>query len=34
MMEARARFSGAAPRTIMPRVEQRDGQDVILLPWE
>lgn len=34
MAEARARFAGKAPRTIMPRVEQRDGQDVILLPWE
>lgn len=32
--EARARFAGKVPRTIMPRVEQRDGEDIILLPWE
>jgi 8-oxo-dGTP pyrophosphatase MutT (NUDIX family) len=34
MAEARARFAGKVPRTIMPRVVRRDGQDVILLPWE
>lgn len=34
MAEARARFAGKIPRTIMPRIERRDGQDVILLPWE
>jgi 8-oxo-dGTP pyrophosphatase MutT (NUDIX family) len=34
MAEARARFAGKVPQTIMPRVEQRDGKDVILLPWE
>lgn len=32
--EARARFAGKVPQTIMPRVEQRDGKDTILLPWE
>lgn len=32
--EARARFTGKTPITIMPRIEQRDGKDVILLPWE
>ncbi len=31
---ARARFAGQIPQTIMPRVDRRDGQDVILLPWE
>ncbi|MGZ3639456.1 MAG: NUDIX hydrolase [Ktedonobacterales bacterium] len=31
---ARERFSGAPPRTIMPRVVERDGQQVILLPDE
>lgn len=34
LSEARARFMGRAPRTIMPRVVKRDGVDVILLPWE
>lgn len=34
MDEARARFAGKKPITIMPRVVKRDGQDVILLPWE
>ncbi len=34
LAEARARFTGRAPRTIMPRVVKRDGADVILLPWE
>ena len=34
MAEARARFAGKIPKTIMPRVERRDAQDVILLPWE
>jgi len=34
MAEARVRFAGKVPLTIMPRVEQRDGKDVILLPWE
>jgi 8-oxo-dGTP pyrophosphatase MutT (NUDIX family) len=34
MAEARARFAGKVPQTIMPRVEQRDGKDIILLPWE
>jgi 8-oxo-dGTP pyrophosphatase MutT (NUDIX family) len=34
MAEARARFAGKVPRTIMPRIERRDGQDVILMPWE
>lgn len=34
MDEARARFAGKTPITIMPRVVQRDGQDFILLPWE
>ena len=34
LAEARARFTGQAPRTIMPRVVKRDGADVILLPWE
>jgi len=33
-VSARERFSGVTPRTIMPRVVQRDGQDVILLPEE
>lgn len=32
--EARARFHGHTPRTIMPRIVRRDGKDVILLPWE
>ena len=31
---ARERFGGAAPRTIMPYVVERDGQQVILLPDE
>ena len=31
---ARARFAGAAPRTIRPRIVQRDGRDVIVLPDE
>lgn len=31
---ARKRFSGAPPRTIMPRVVERNGQEVILLPDE
>lgn len=31
---ARERFGGAPPRTIMPRVVERDGQEVILLPDE
>ncbi len=31
---ARERFSGTPPRTIMPRVVERDGQEVILLPDE
>ena len=34
MDEAQARFLGKVPQTIMPRVERRDGEDVILLPWE
>ncbi|HEY8325675.1 MAG: NUDIX hydrolase [Ktedonobacterales bacterium] len=34
MDEARARFTGKTPITIMPRIEKRDGKDVILLPWE
>lgn len=34
LAEARARFTGQAPRTIMPRVVKRDGADVILMPWE
>lgn len=34
MAMARARFNDTIPQTIMPRVEQRDGKDVILLPWE
>ncbi len=32
--DARQRFSGVVPRTVMPRVVQRDGGDVILLPEE
>jgi 8-oxo-dGTP pyrophosphatase MutT (NUDIX family) len=32
--DARARFAGHAPRTIMPRVVERDGKPVILLPDE
>lgn len=32
--EARARFADKTPQTIMPRVEKREGKDVILLPWE
>jgi len=32
--EAWQRFVGSVPRTIMPRVERRDGADVILLPDE
>ena len=32
--DAWQRFGGRVPRTIMPRVEQRDGADVILLPDE
>jgi 8-oxo-dGTP pyrophosphatase MutT (NUDIX family) len=31
---ARARFAGATPRTIMPRIVKRGGEDVILLPGE
>lgn len=34
MAEARARFAGKVPRTVMPRVEQRDGKDVIVHPFE
>lgn len=34
MASARARFADTTPQTIMPRVESRDGQEVILLPWE
>jgi 8-oxo-dGTP pyrophosphatase MutT (NUDIX family) len=34
LAEARARFLGRTPRTIMPRIVRRDGKDVILLPWE
>jgi len=34
LAEARARFAGRTPRTIMPRVVRRGGADVILLPWE
>jgi len=30
--EARTRFSSSVPRTVMPRVVQREGSDVILLP--
>ncbi|HEU5348649.1 MAG TPA: NUDIX hydrolase [Ktedonobacterales bacterium] len=32
--DARARFDGRKPRTIMPRVAERDGAQVILLPDE
>ena len=32
--DAQARFAGHAPRTIMPRVVERDGKMVILLPDE
>lgn len=32
--DARARFGGQPPRTIMPRVVERDGKPVILLPDE
>ena len=32
--DARARFAGRAPRLIMPRVVERDGAQVILLPDE
>lgn len=32
--EARARFASQHPRTIMPRVVERDGRQVILLPDE
>lgn len=32
--DARARFAGSLPRTIMPRVVERDGAMVILLPDE
>jgi hypothetical protein len=32
--DARARFAGQTPRTIMPRVVERDGKPVILLPDE
>lgn len=32
--DARARFAGHAPHTIMPRVVERDGKPVILLPDE
>ncbi|MGH2484709.1 MAG: NUDIX hydrolase, partial [Ktedonobacterales bacterium] len=31
---ARARFAGVTPRTIMPRVVERDGASVIVLPDE
>jgi 8-oxo-dGTP pyrophosphatase MutT (NUDIX family) len=31
---ARERFSGTTPRTIMPRVVERDGTNLILLPGE
>lgn len=31
---AHKRFSSAAPQTIMPRVVQRNGQDIIVLPDE
>jgi 8-oxo-dGTP pyrophosphatase MutT (NUDIX family) len=34
LADARARYTGKTPRTIMPRVVRRDGADVILLPWE
>ncbi len=34
LAEARARFAGTTPQTIMPRIVRRDGEDVILLPWE
>jgi 8-oxo-dGTP pyrophosphatase MutT (NUDIX family) len=33
-VEARERFTGAAPQTIMPRVVERDGTSVILMPGE
>jgi 8-oxo-dGTP pyrophosphatase MutT (NUDIX family) len=32
--DARARFDGVVPRTIMPRVAEREGTSVILLPDE
>jgi 8-oxo-dGTP pyrophosphatase MutT (NUDIX family) len=32
--QTRARFAGTTPRTIMPRVVERDGANVILLPDE
>ncbi|HEV8192911.1 MAG TPA: NUDIX hydrolase [Ktedonobacterales bacterium] len=32
--EARTRFNGLVPRTIMPRVVERDGVSMILLPDE
>jgi 8-oxo-dGTP pyrophosphatase MutT (NUDIX family) len=32
--DARARFAGRQPRTIMPQVVERDGKPVILLPDE
>lgn len=32
--EARARFTGKTPHTIMPRIVKRDGADVILMPGE
>jgi 8-oxo-dGTP pyrophosphatase MutT (NUDIX family) len=32
--EARERFTGAIPETIMPRVVERDGTSVILMPGE
>ncbi|HEX6796202.1 MAG TPA: hypothetical protein VF116_00660 [Ktedonobacterales bacterium] len=32
--EARARFAGTTPRTIQPRIVQRDGRAVIVLPDE
>jgi 8-oxo-dGTP pyrophosphatase MutT (NUDIX family) len=34
LAEARARFNGQTPSTIMPRVVKRNGADIILLPWE
>jgi 8-oxo-dGTP pyrophosphatase MutT (NUDIX family) len=34
LTEARARFAGRTPRTIMPRVIRRDEADVILMPDE
>jgi 8-oxo-dGTP pyrophosphatase MutT (NUDIX family) len=34
VVEARVRFAGRPPRTIMPRVVERNGAQVILLPDE